>query len=44
MVDAVTEFAREDALSDLLNADNLVLMSEIIEGLRNKFFKMEGGF
>ena len=38
-VDVVTEFAREGALSELLYADDLVLMSEIIEGLRNKFFK-----
>ena len=34
VVDVVTELAREDALSELLYADDLVLMSEIIEGLR----------
>ena len=33
-----TEFAREGALSELLYADDLVLMSETIKGLRNKFF------
>ena len=37
VVDIVTEFAREGVLSDLLYADDIVLMSEIIEGLRNKF-------
>ena len=29
----------EGALSELLYADDLVLISEIIEGLRNKFLK-----
>ena len=37
VVDFVIEFAREGALSELLYADDLDLMSEIIEGLRNKF-------
>ena len=36
LVDVVTEFAREGALSELLYADDLVLMSETIKGLRNK--------
>ena len=44
VVDVVNEFARENALSDLLYADDLLLMSEIIEGLWNTFFEMEGGF
>ena len=35
----VNEFARVDALCELLYADDLVLMIEIIEGLRNKFIK-----
>ena len=35
----VTDFAREGALSELLYADDLVLMSESMEGLRNKFLK-----
>ena len=40
VVDVVTEFAREDVLSLLLYADDLVLvMSQTIEGLRNKFLK-----
>ena len=39
VVDVVTEVAREVALSVLLYADNLVLMSETIEQLRNKFLK-----
>ena len=39
VVDVVTEFAREGELSELLYADDLVLMSETIEGLRNKFLK-----
>ena len=40
VVDVVTEFARDGALSELLYADNLVLMSGTIEGLRNKFLKL----
>ena len=36
VVDVVTEFAREGALSELLYADDLVLMGETIMGLRNK--------
>ena len=43
-VDVVTEFAREGVLSELLYADDLVLMSEIIEGLRNKFLKWREAF
>ena len=34
----------EDALSELLYADNLVLMSETIDRLRNKFFKWKETF
>ena len=40
----VTESAREDALSELLYADDIVLMSETIEGLRNKFIKWKKAF
>ena len=39
VADVVTEFAKEGALSELLYADDLVLMCEIIEGLRNKFLR-----
>ena len=33
VVDVVTELARDGALSELLYVDDLVLMSEAIEGL-----------
>ena len=36
VVDVVTAFGREGALSELLYADDLVLMSETVEGLRKK--------
>ena len=44
VVDVVSEFARESALSKLLYADDLVLTSETIEGFRNKFFKLKEAF
>ena len=44
MVDLVTESSREGALSELLHADDLVLMSETIEGLENKFLKWKEAF
>ena len=44
MVDVVTEFARESALSELLYADGLDLKSEIFEGLRNNFLKWREAF
>ena len=44
VVDVVTAFAREAALSDLLYADDLVLKSETIERLRNKFIKWKEAF
>ena len=44
VVDVVTEFAREGALSELLYADDLVLMSETFVGLRNKFLKWKEDF
>ena len=34
----VIVFARDGALSELLNADDILLMSETTEGLRNKFY------
>ena len=39
VVDVVTEFCREGALSELLYANDLALMGETIKGLRNKFLK-----
>ena len=35
VVDVVNEFAIEGALSELLHANDIVQMSETIEGLRN---------
>ena len=43
-IDVVIEFAREVALSVLLYADDLVLASETIEGLWNKFLKWKEAF
>ena len=40
----VTEFASEGVLSELLYADDLVLLSETIEGLRDKFLKWKEAF
>ena len=37
VVDVFTELAREGALSELLYDDDLVLMSETIKGLWDKF-------
>ena len=39
VVDIVTEFGREVALSELLYADDLVIMSETTEGVINKFLR-----
>ena len=44
VVDVVTEFARDGALSELPYADDLVLMSETIEGLGNKFLEWKEAF
>ena len=44
VTDVVIEFAREGAPSELLYADELVLMSETIKGLRNKFLKWKKAF
>ena len=44
VIDVVTEFATEGGLSELLYADDLVLMSETIEGLWNKFLKWKEAF
>ena len=39
VVDVVTEFMKEGVISELLYADDLVLMSDTIKGLRSKFMK-----
>ena len=39
VVNVVTEFPRVGALSQLLNSGDLFLMSETIDGLRNKLLK-----
>ena len=39
LIDVVSEFAGEGALSQLLYADDLVLTSETMKGLWNKFLK-----
>ena len=44
VVDVVTELAREGVLSELLYADDLVLMSETIDGLRTMFMKWKEAF
>ena len=37
VVDVVSELARKSVLSEFLYADDLVFMSEAIDGLSNKF-------
>ena len=44
VVDVVTEFSREGVLGELLYSDDLVLVSETIEGPRNKFIKWKEDF
>ena len=44
VVNVVTEFARGCALSVLLYADDLILMSETIDGLLNRFLKWKEAF
>ena len=44
VVDVVTEFARGGALSELLYADDFLLMSETIERLRKMFLKWKEAF
>ena len=39
VVDVVTESVRSGLMSKMLYADDLVLMSETMEGLREKFWK-----
>ena len=44
VVDVVTEFPIEGALSELLYADDLILMCGTIDGNRNKFIKWKEAF
>ena len=44
VVDIVTEFTREGALNEQLYADDLVLMSDTIDGLRDNFLKWTVAF
>ena len=44
VVDVVTKLVRECEISKLMYADDLGLMSETIEGLRNKFLKWKEAF
>ena len=44
VVGVVTELARECVLSELVYVDNLFLMSETFEALRNKFTKWKEAF
>ena len=44
VVDVATELVREGALSEVLYVDDLVLKSETIEGLRNKYSKWKEAF
>ena len=43
-VNVVTEIAREGVIGELLYADDLVLMSETIEGLWDKYLKWKEAF
>ena len=44
VVDVVTESVRNGLMSEMLNADGLVLTSETMEGLREKFWKWKEAF
>ena len=44
VLDAVTEFTRDGELGEVLYADDLVLISETIEGLRNRFLELKKYF
>ena len=44
VVDVVADLAREGVLSELLCADDLILMSETIEDFRIKLMKCESAF
>ena len=44
MVDVITESVRNGLLSEMLYADDLVLTREMMEGLRDKFWKWKEAF
>ena len=44
MVDVVNEFAREGALNEFFIVDDIVLMSETIERLRDMFLQLKEAF
>ena len=44
VLDVVTEFDREGALSELLYVDDIVLTSETIEGLGDKLLRWKEAF
>ena len=44
VVDVVIELARQKVSSELIYADDIVLMSETIEGLRNMFLDYKMAF
>ena len=44
MLDVVTESVRSGSMSEMLHADDLVLTSEMMEGLREKFWKWKEAF
>ena len=44
VVDVVTESVRNGLMNEMLYVDDLVLMSEMMEGLREKFWKWKEAF
>ena len=44
VVDVVTKLAKDGVLSEVLYAGDSVLMSETIEGIKNKFIKWKESF
>ena len=44
MVDVITESVRNGLMSKMLYVNDLVLTSELVEGLREKFWKWEEAF
>ena len=44
VVDVITESVRNGLMSEMLHADDLVFTSELMEGLREKFWKCMEAF